>query len=118
MPKIEPPRAWTNDFEILGGVRYWMPGGEMFHIMGSRGFDPMTIRPLYATEPWTGDHAVLFEADDPAEFFLFNRDGGSLRQILGMSRLEDIVEFLNDENNQFDHLSPVEMFDIISTVRM
>lgn len=109
MPKIEPPRAWTNDLEILGGESFWMPGGEMYDIMGSRGIDPMTIRPLYATEPGTGAYTVLFEADDPARFFLFDRQVGWLRMIIEMDRLEEIVEFLNDEDNQLNSIPTVDM---------
>lgn len=81
----------------------------MHDIMGFRGIDAMNIRPLYAIEPWTGADAVLFEADDPAGFYLFSRQVDSLRKIIDMDRLEDIVEFLNDENNHFDDLPTVEL---------
>lgn len=81
----------------------------MHDVAMSRGIDGEAIRPLYATIPMTELNAVLFEADRPAGFYIFDRQTESLRQVIGMDKLEDLVEWLNDENNQFSDLPAMPM---------
>ncbi|KAH6967636.1 hypothetical protein AUP68_17069 [Ilyonectria robusta] len=97
---VNPPKGWTNDYIEMGGEIQWGLSGDATSRALAYGIEG-DVKPLFATQSWTGQTIVLFEAVFEAGsslFFLYNAIETTLFQIMQPTDLQSIVSTIGDED--------------------
>ncbi|KAF5639083.1 hypothetical protein F52700_4253 [Fusarium sp. NRRL 52700] len=97
-----PTEEWTNNYEEMGGDKYWGEGGKVSTVLESRGLSG-NIKPLFAMGVESGAPYTLFELD--GKFYFFSADDDSLERINDPDSLGGILGTIGDPDDGVNAVS-------------
>ncbi|OJJ86649.1 uncharacterized protein ASPGLDRAFT_33545 [Aspergillus glaucus CBS 516.65] len=104
---VEPPSAWTRDYEEMGGDMMWGPEGDVCELLRAMGIND-NVQPLFTMKSYTGGAMSLLEVGS-GSFYFYNASDESLYVINHPSDLKSIAAFIDDENLGLNSLDIEEL---------